>query len=98
MSRQTTSRQVEGSDRRRFGRRVRFSVAVLVAQVLLISTAIALCVQMALIKMYGEVYIVEPNSAILMAEIVATIIIVIYSATVFALQWKRLGERRSHDE
>jgi uncharacterized membrane protein (DUF4010 family) len=77
---------------------VRFSVAVLVAQVLLISTAIALCVQMALIKMYGEVYIVEPNSAILMAEIVATILIVIYSATVFALQWKRLGERRSHDE
>jgi len=72
-------------------------VAVLVAQVLLISTAIALCVQMALIKMYGEVHVVEPNSAILMAEIVATILIVIYSATVFALQWKRLGERRSRD-
>lgn len=73
-------------------------MAVLVAQVLLISTAIALCVQMALIKMYGEIHVMEPNSAILMAEIVATILIVIYSATVFALQWKRLGERRSHDE
>ena len=73
-------------------------MAVLIAQVLLISTAIALCVQMALIKMYGEVYIVEPNSAILMAEIIGTVIIVIYSATVFALQWKRLGERRSRDK
>jgi len=97
MGSQTTGSQVENSDKRRFGRRIRFSVAVLVAQVLLLSTAIALCIQLALIKTYGEVHFVEPNSAILTAEIIATILIVIYSATVFALQWKRLGERRGGD-
>ena len=98
MSNKVTSRQVKSSNKRRFGRRVRFSVAMLVAQLLLIGTSIAWCVQMALIEKYGAVYFVELNSAILMAEIIGTIIIVIYSATVFALQWKRLGERRRHDK
>lgn len=80
-----------------FGRRVRFSLAVLIAQLLLVGTAVAWIVHMLLIKKHGEVYFTESNPWILNSEIIATVIIVIYAITVFALQWKRLGERRESD-
>lgn len=92
-----SDRRMVQSDRQRFGRRTRFSLAVLAAQVLLIATAIAWSVHMALIAMHGEVYFVEPNSAILLAELIGTALIVVYAATVFTLQWKRMGERRRTD-
>ncbi len=72
-------------------------MAVLAAQLLLIGAAAAWCVHMALIQVYGEVRFVEPNTAILWAEIIGTALIIVYSATVFTLQWKRLGERRMSD-
>jgi hypothetical protein len=72
-------------------------MAVLAAQLLLIGAAVAWCVHMALIQIHGEVRFVEPNTAILWAEIIGTAVIIIYSATVFILQWKRLGERRMSD-
>ncbi len=97
MSNQMTGRQVEKSDQQRFGRRFRFSMSVLVAQLLLLGAGIGWCFHMAMILKYGEVYFVEPNSLILYAEIVATALIVVYAAIVFALQWKRLGERRRSD-
>ncbi len=89
--------QGSSADSRRFNRRFRFSMSVLAAQLLLIATAIAWCIHMILILIHGEVCFEEPNSAILYIEIIATAAVIIYSATVFALQWKRLGERRSSD-
>jgi hypothetical protein len=97
MENQTTRKQIERSDDKRFNRRLRFSMAVLAAQLLLIGTAAAWCAHMALIQIYGEVSFVEPNTAILWAEIIGTAMIIVYSATVFTLQWKRLGERRMND-
>ena len=72
-------------------------MAVLAAQLLLIGAAAAWCVHMSLIQIHGEVRFVEPNTAILWAEIIGTALIIVYSATVFTLQWKRLGERRASD-
>ena len=82
----------------RFGRRVGFAVAVMAAQLLLVATAIAWCVHMLIIKKRGEVYFVEPNSAILHAELILTVLVIIFAVTGFAVQWKRLGERRSCDD
>ena len=80
------------------GRRVRFAIAVLAAQLLLIATAIAWCVHMVLIAKYGEVYFVEANTIILYGEIAATALITLFAIIVFALQWKRLGEKRRTDD
>lgn len=90
-------RQYERNGKKSLGRRFRFSVAVLGAQLLLIGTAVAWCVHMALIRVHGEVCFAEPNAAILNAEIAVTVLVIVYSATVFALQWRRLSERRKGD-
>ena len=92
-----TGRQVEKSDQQRFGRRFGFSMSVLVAQLLLLAAGVGWVFHMALILKYGEVHFVEPNTPILYTEIVGTALIIVYAATVFALQWKRLGERRRSD-
>jgi hypothetical protein len=81
-----------------YGRRLRFAIAVLAAQLLLIATSIAWCVHMILIAKYGEVHFVEANPRILYGEIWATALITLYAATVFILQWKRLGEKRRSDD
>lgn len=80
------------------GRRLRFAIAVLAAQLLLIATAIAWCVHMVLIAKYGELRFVEANPKILYGEIVATALITLFAIIVFALQWKRLGEKRGTDD
>lgn len=72
-------------------------MAVLAAQLLLIATAIAWCVHMILIAKHGELHFVEANPIILYGEIVATALIILFAATVFILQWKRLGEKRRTD-
>lgn len=89
---------MERTDNVRFGRRVKFSMAVLLAQMLLVATAISWCVHMLLIKKHGEVYFTESNPWILNAEIIVTAVIVIYAIIVFALQWQRLRERRRSDD
>lgn len=71
---------------------------MLAAQLLLIATSIAWCVHMVLIAKYGEVHFVEANPLILYGEIGATALIAVFAATVFTLQWKRLGERRRIDD
>ena len=81
-----------------FGRRVTFAILVLSAQLLLIALAIAWCVHMVLIAKYGRIYFVEANPAILYGEIVATALIILFAIVVFALQCKRLGERRRDDD
>jgi hypothetical protein len=89
---------MEKSDKAYFGKRVRFSLAVLVAQLLLVGTAVSWCVHMLLIKIHGEVYFTESSPWILNAEIMVTAVIVLYAVAVFVLQWKRLGERRRSDD
>ena len=81
-----------------YGRRVKFTIAVLAAQLLLIATAVAWCLHMVIIARYGEIHFVEANPVILYGEIVATALITIFAATVFILQWKRLGEKRRTDD
>jgi len=81
-----------------FGRRLRFAILILVAQLLLVALAIAWCVHMVLIAKHGEVYFVETNSAILCGEIAATVVITLFAIIVFTLQFKRLGERRRGDD
>ena len=80
------------------GRRVRFAIAVLIAQLLLVANGIAWCVHMVMIARYGEVYFVEANPVILYGEIAATALITLFAIIVFALQWKRLGEKRRTDD
>jgi len=81
-----------------YGRRVKFTIAVLAAQLLLIATAIAWCIHMVLIAKYGELRFVEANPIVLYGEIGATALITLFAATVFILQWKRLGEKRRTDD
>jgi len=80
------------------GRRVRFTIAVLAAQLLLIATAVAWCLHMVIIARYGEIHFVEANRVILYGEIVATVLITLFAIIVFALQWKRLSEKRRTDD
>jgi len=81
-----------------YGTRVRFAIAVLVAQLLLIATAIACCVHLVIIAKHGEIRFVEANPVILYGEIAVTALIILFAATVFILQWKRLGEKRRTDD
>lgn len=81
-----------------FGRRVTFTILVLVSQLLLIAMAIAWCIHMVLIAKYGEIYFIEANSVVLYGEIAATVLITLFAVTVFALQCKRLRERRKGDD
>lgn len=81
-----------------YGRRARFALFVMAAQLLLIALAIAWFIHMILIAKYGEIYFVEKNPAILYGEIGVTALITVFAITVFALQWKRLGERRRSDD
>ena len=80
------------------GRRVRFAIAVLAAQLLLIATAIAWCLHLVIIAKYGEIRFMEANPVILYGEIAATVLIILFAIIVFALQWKRLGEKRRADD
>ena len=75
-----------------------FAVVLLASQVLLISVTVAWSVHMALILKYGSVHFVERNSLILYAELIVTVLVILFAAIVFALQWKRLGERRRSDD
>lgn len=81
-----------------FGRRVTFAILVLAAQLLLIALAIAWCVHLVLIVRYGEIFFIEANPVVLYGEIAATVLITVFAVTVFALQYKRLGERRRGDD
>ncbi len=71
---------------------------MLAAQLLLIATAIAWCLHLVIIARYGEIHFVEANRIILYGEIVATALITLFAIIVFALQWKRLGEKRGTDD
>ena len=78
-------------------RRLKSAIAVLAAQMLLIALAIAWLIQMILIAVNGSVFFIEGNSAILWAEISASLLITIYAIYVLVRQIQRLSERRRED-
>lgn len=81
-----------------FGRRLRFTVAILAAQVLLMAMAIAWCVQLVAIAIHGQVCFGEPHAVILYGEIAAVVVVAIFAAVVFIVQLRRLMEKRRSDD
>ena len=81
-----------------YGRRLKSTLAVLAAQLLLFASALALCIQLLFIAWYGEVFFTELNHVILYGEIIGTLLISIFAALVFINQWKRMGEKRRMDD
>ena len=79
-------------------RRLRFAIIVLVSQLLLIALALAWAVHMIIIAAKGRVYFVENNPVVLWLEIIVTILIFVFGTAVFAMQLRRLGERRRGDQ
>lgn len=81
-----------------FGRRLRFTLAILAAQVLLFAMAVAWCVQLAAIAVHGEVCFGEPHTVILYGEIAAVVLVAVFAAVVFVVQYRRLTEKRAGDD
>jgi membrane protein implicated in regulation of membrane protease activity len=80
-----------------FGRRLRFTMAILAAQVLLMAMAIAWCVQLVAIAIHGRVCFGEPHAVILYGEIAAVVLVAVFAAVVFMVQLRRLMEKRTSD-
>ena len=81
-----------------FGRRLRFGVVVLAAQVLLLAMAVAWCVQLTLIAVRGQICFAETNAAVLYGEIAAMVLIAVFAVAVFVMQYRRLTENRASDD
>jgi hypothetical protein len=78
-------------------RRLKFSLLIVISQVLLVALAISWLVHMTIIAVSGSVYFVEQNPAILWAEISISVLVTIFAIYLLALQIQRLGERRGSD-
>ena len=78
-------------------RRLRFTILVLVSQMLLIAMAISWLIHMLTIAVSGSVYFIESNPFILYGEIAASVLITIYAVCILAIQINRLGERRGYE-
>jgi hypothetical protein len=78
-------------------RRLRFSLIIVVSQILLIALAISWLIHMVIIAVSGSVYFVENNPMILWTEITLTVLITLFAISILVMQIQRLGERRSGD-
>ena len=78
-------------------RRLRFTILVLVTQMLLIALAISWLIHMVTIAVAGSAYFVENNPFILWGEIAISVLITIFAICILAMQISRLGERRGTD-
>ena len=78
-------------------RRIRFALIVLASQLLLISLAFVMLVEMVLIATNGLVQFVENNPLILAVEIILAVLITMFGIFVFVVQLKRLSEKREDD-
>ena len=78
-------------------RRLRFSLLILVSQMLLIALAISWLVHMVTIAISGSAYFVENNNFILWAEIIISVLITLFAIYILIVQVQRLGERRGAD-
>ncbi len=78
-------------------RRLRFTILILITQMLLIALAITWLIHMVIIALHGSVYFVENNPLIMWGEIAASVLITIFAICILAVQIRRLGERRGTD-
>lgn len=75
-------------------RRLRFSILVVVSQVLLIALAIFYGVHLIMIAQNGGVFAIEQNAWVLYGEIVATVVICFFAVFVVVMEIRRMGLRR----
>jgi uncharacterized membrane protein YcjF (UPF0283 family) len=80
-----------------FGRRLRYSLIILVSQMLLIALAIGWGVNLILIAQHGHLYSIESNPWILYGEIVATVLIIIFAFVVICFEIVRMRQKRNSD-
>jgi ABC-type nickel/cobalt efflux system permease component RcnA len=78
-------------------RRLRFSLLILVSQLMLVAVAVSWLVHMVIIAINGSVYFVENNQFILWSEITISALIIIFAIFILVSQFRRLGERRPDD-
>jgi ABC-type nickel/cobalt efflux system permease component RcnA len=78
-------------------RRLRFSLLVVISQILLVALAISWLVHMGIIAVAGSAYFVENNALILWVEITVSVLIIAFAIYVLVGQVRRLGERRGSD-
>ncbi len=78
-------------------RRLKFTLLVMVSQMLLVALAIVWLIHMFLIALNGSLYFIENNPYILWAEISAAVLIIFFAITILIIQLQRLGERRGTD-
>ena len=78
-------------------RRLRFSLLILISQILLVALAISWLAHMGTIAVSGSVYFVENNPWILWTEISVSVVITVFAILILVMQIQRLGERRGHE-
>jgi ABC-type nickel/cobalt efflux system permease component RcnA len=78
-------------------RRLRFSLLIVISQILLVALAISWLVHMATIAISGSVYFVENNPLILWSEIIISALITLFAIFILVRQIQKLGERRTND-
>jgi uncharacterized BrkB/YihY/UPF0761 family membrane protein len=78
-------------------RRLKSTLVVLSAQMLLIALAVAWLIQLIIIAANGSVYFIEHNSIILWLEIIVSLLITVFAIYVLISQIGKLGERRRED-
>jgi len=79
-------------------RRIRFSLAVIISQALLIALAVAWGIYLLVISQNGgSVISTETNKVILYGEIIATGLIIVFSIVVIFMELNRLFAKRRGD-
>ena len=78
-------------------RRLRFSLLIVISQILLVALAISWLVHMTTIAISGSVYFVENNPLILWSEIIISVLITLFAIFILVRQIQKLGERRTND-
>jgi len=78
-------------------RRLRFSLLIIISQMMLVALAISWLIHMVTIAATGSAYFVENNPFILWAEISVSVLITVFAICVLVIQIRRLGERRGTD-
>jgi hypothetical protein len=82
----------------RYKRRVRFSLVIIVSQMLLIALSVAWGIYLTVISQNGGTIIsTETNKLILYSEIISTGLIVIFAVVVISLELKRMLTKRRDD-
>ncbi|MFC1866463.1 hypothetical protein ACFLYB_07135 [Chloroflexota bacterium] len=78
-------------------RRLRFSLIILISQLLLVALAIGWGVNLILIAQHGGLYSIETNPLILYGEIVATVLIILFAFFVIYLEIVRMRSKRQRE-